>query len=124
MGIRDNDTFSISWIACYENSLNFYCALIVEAYENVFVSDDSAILIAMGNMKSKIKMELSNGETFQNMSCWNQVVVSGLYSMQEFLLSVLKGMKMHEEEAVDTVIELTDALEEHLFVRESDPRLN
>ena len=124
MGIEDGDTFSISWIACYENSLNFYCALIVEAYESVFVSESSAVLIAMGNMKSKIKMELSNGETFQDMSCWHQAIVSGLYGMQEFLLSVLKGMRMDEEEAIDTVIELTDALDEHLFARESDPRLN
>ena len=124
MGIKDSDTFSVSWISCYENSLNFYCALIVEAYENVFTSENSSMLLALGGMKSKIKMELSNGETYVQQDRWQQAIVAGLYGMQEFLLCILQGMRMEEEEAINTIIELTDALDDNQFMIESDPRMN
>lgn len=124
MGIDEADIFSIRWISRYENSLNFYCVLKVEAYENVFTSDNSPMVIALGNLKSKIRMEFSNGETFYDMGYWQQAIVSGIHGMQEFLLCILKGMHMNEDDALDTTFEITEALEECDFHSINDPRLN
>jgi hypothetical protein len=124
MGIDESDIFSIRWITRYENSLNFYCVLKVEAYENVFTSDASPMVIALGNLKSKIRMELSNGETYYDMSYWQQSIVSGIHGMQEFVMCILKGMRMDEDEALDTTFEITEALEECNFNSFNDPRMN
>lgn len=124
MGIGENDIFSIRWISCYENSLNFYCVLKVEAFESIFTSDASPMVIAMGNLKSKIRMELSNGETYYDMTRWQHAIVDGIHGMQEFVMCILKGMRMIDEEALDTTLQITEALEDCDFGSVNDPRLN
>jgi hypothetical protein len=44
--------------------------------------------------------------------------------MQEFVYCILEGMGMDDEEALDTTIEITEALEECNFNAISDPRMN
>ena len=124
MGIDEGDTFSISWISDYENSLNFHCELVICAYGNSFSSDSESIVSLLGNMKSKVRLEMSNGETFYDMTCWNQALIYGIQPMQEFVYCILDGMGMDDEEALDTTIEITEALEECNFNAISDPRMN
>lgn len=124
MGIDEGDTFSVSWISHYENSLNFYCELVIKAYENSLHSGTDSVISVLGNMKSKIRLEMSNGETFYDMSKWKQAVISGIQPMQEFVYCILEGMGMDDEEALDTTIEITEALEECNFNAINDPRLN
>ena len=124
MGIDESDTFSIRWIARYENSLNFHCELVVEAYNKIYRSEGGPLEVGLGELKSKIKMEFSNGETYYDMTYWQQIVLSGIAPMQEFLIRILKGMRMGDEEALDTTIEITEALEDCDFFATNDPRLN
>jgi hypothetical protein len=58
------------------------------------------------------------------MTCWNQTLIYGIQPMQEFVYCILEGMGMDDEEALDTTIEITEALEECNFNAISDPRMN
>lgn len=123
MGVSQFDTFSVSWIATYENPFNLEAQFIVECYEDICTSGLPEVVSA-SNLKSVAQLSVKKGNPYLYHPDWRMALVVGENNMHDLIRTiVIDSMHLSLEEA-DTVIDRIDeSLEEGLGIC-SDPRLN
>lgn len=125
MSISSSDVFSIGWVSSYETAFDYECQIYIECYGSVIHQQSYPIVALMSNLKSRIHMVVSKGNTFLSEGKWQQVVIAGEVEMHDFVLSIMTGLvRMNHQQAEQVVFAVAESLEEGCYNFSSDPRMN